>query len=1289
MEYALTPAGIGCAGLIITTLSGTPAMYLLFNFLYIVSYAFHLPLSFLGGWTLYIVGILAVLLYFPRILGALLTNILYYTALNGHPLIFRHIHLQPWVSGFDALFLHVKAEGVKFGNSVEFKDNPWFIECNWLDFVVSIKISDLLGLTQFSNCKWSPFPSDHSPATRSGKSRFKLMLSVRNLPVTRMFNGRFFLRVEHCRKILHKTEATSNDNEFTFQPFYIKHSQISKNLEAPLKVGLYRKKAGFLNEMIGYVNLEIDQLRVVAEQHLDDAAWFKFLDKDDKTESYIYGDVRVKDDKKMEAGITQLGVSFETNPAARDQGLTYCSLVDFQHLDLEGVTIQFAMSQGVFNINGFTRDIAKAECVRAVERALGPGKWPNNLKIRVLRCRNLGKIGKKPPNVRIHICARDKKASSRLHAGNPSPIIDESFELAPVTDPSTVLHIKVEDEALVSGGKIIGQWVFTLKWFYLNPKYNHHDSIEVLDDHTIRGWFPLLDNNMDVGNNGAIELWFRWDYDEAYDHVRLGTEPKKEKTLTALQQLTENSDETQLRLGNLNNVKEMLRTFPILLNVRRIVLRDVHFYLKDLFKGEAKDLESRDSVHIKKLELHKFKKSYGAQGMVLKDFLKQFVFKILPALKGNTIGSAIWQVIGGVASGFPNLFATKDLEKLMHGDAWLEVGAKLSLWFHRPREQTMVYSYDTDYFKEKILEGLTEISISGGWKLCKAEFKGNTLFFWETDGKTKKSVVRKIDISMVEDMKVLKEGHDHMEIFHFGVKRPYRLRVPNYVARPLLGQWEATMRVYMQRPLFRCIVVRVISALDLPSMDVNGSCDPYFIVSLKSRASKFHGGNDLAQQQRSRVQKKTRNPIYNEYFYLHPVPTAADYVQIDFFDQDQLNADDYIGSMKLSIENIQVVHDVDDSAERNMELCDPDLENVHRGRVRFQICEHRNATLMHGKVKLEDAKQLVISPKDDHKEDLIQKDLFGSLHERIQAKYRSRTPQGSAKEKEKRLVSSTPTSPLGSCEKKNVSQKSQSTRLPLNDKRGHLKSASIAISPSVRGNTHGMMNKGGKSQRRFSAREFKPLRKLEDMEALILADRILRMLDKDDNRRLSKEELLTPLKGFHDHAIYQLLDSFFQKKGLEKIEEKTLRTVGTRKLKKLLGEKIELVYDFLQKRQQDTNKEIEKKKLEATKSESGQAKAETQEASEAQVSELDAVADDKKHTKGQVSGGGKEDKEAKESAGDGLVEKLTEEPPPEVKKTLTLMDEAIPSEPPEGVEMTVETSHMSRIIDGDDGDKSV
>jgi hypothetical protein len=52
-----------------------------------------------------------------------------------------------------------------------------------------------------------------------------------------------------------------------------------------------------------------------------------------------------------------------------------------------------------------------------------------------------------------------------------------------------------------------------------------------------------------------------------------------------MQQMTQNSNESTLRIGNTAAVRTMLTAFPLLLNARRVTIRHAKLFLKDLFAG--------------------------------------------------------------------------------------------------------------------------------------------------------------------------------------------------------------------------------------------------------------------------------------------------------------------------------------------------------------------------------------------------------------------------------------------------------------------------------------------------------------------------------------------------------------------------------------------------------------------------------------------------------------------------------------------------------------------------------
>jgi hypothetical protein len=155
----------------------------------------------------------------------------------------------------------------------------------------------------------------------------------------------------------------------------------------------------------------------------------------------------------------------------------------------------------------------------------------------------------------------------------------------------------VFDEDLL-GSDLIGCWAMTAKWFFMNPKYNWHTSLEVETDPScnsvmIKGWFPLAaQGHKKRGSRGEINMSLRWWYDSERISVQ-------RKPLTALEQLTMNSDESKLRLGDVDAVINMLDTFPILFNVQHVTVRKIDFYLKDLFmgtKGQASSVDDKDKM---------------------------------------------------------------------------------------------------------------------------------------------------------------------------------------------------------------------------------------------------------------------------------------------------------------------------------------------------------------------------------------------------------------------------------------------------------------------------------------------------------------------------------------------------------------------------------------------------------------------------------------------------------------------------------------------------------------------
>uniref|UniRef100_A0A6V3IJT5 C2 domain-containing protein n=1 Tax=Lotharella globosa TaxID=91324 RepID=A0A6V3IJT5_9EUKA len=758
-----------------------------FHFGYWISLLFYLATSTLT----YILGTIILVTFLPRIIGWLLTNILYYTAMNRYPLVFEAVHVQPWMNDWSTLHLRVAAENVKFGNPPkQFADSiPWFLVCEWFSFRMSITMENLFGLALFGACEWSPFPS-----------------------------------------------------------FFSEHRKPGKITSKP----------------------------------------------------------------------------------------RYCSCVDFKAFDFKGVTINFAEKEGLFNINGFTSALAKGECRRSVERVFGRGKWPNSFVIRVIRCRGLKVNSDLKPNVRVHVKLRSQQGHSRLHIRNEHPVIDESFELR-AHDPSTVVHVQVVDEGM--GQKVIGNWVFTLKWFYLSPFFSHHNTMSVDKNYrdaegqragwVIKGWFPLLDDYFDTGDCGEIELWMNWTYKEKNKNWL----PPR---LTALQQMTENSAETNLRLGHVPNILTMLQRFPVMLNVDRITIRDIKFYLKDLFTGEVKDAASREAIKIKCMDLSGFSPEEGEQGITLLHFLKTFAIGIGFQVNSGVIGQGVHQVLGGLFAGFTSLFASSKTEVKSHDKGRMN----MEKIFAGNERHGLLTAFDHDYWKPADVEGFLEF-LDGEWTMQRAEIRGCCLFFYPVNEHFEKiGVVEKVDLALVTQTKWIRRNFGELEIQLARGAVKFKFRVPKDVARPTLEDWHHAVQTFCVRKL-DVIHFELINARRLPSMDMDGGTDPFVDVSIEN---KF--GNECAYKSRSTT-KHSLNPDWNESYFLWPIDDAAARIKVEVWDDDVLNKDDPLGFVIVPIESVTGEH-----TEYTMNLMSyEESERKDIGNITFKVSKIKDAEISEDTVK--------------------------------------------------------------------------------------------------------------------------------------------------------------------------------------------------------------------------------------------------------------------------------------------------------------------------------------------------
>ncbi|KAH8063846.1 hypothetical protein JL722_3038 [Aureococcus anophagefferens] len=291
--------------------------------------------------------------------------------------------------------------------------------------------------------------------------------------------------------------------------------------------------------------------------------------------------------------------------------------------EARGAAIAFETHKGEFSVNAVTRRFAEAEMRRKATLARLPRKTPgaeppNRLDVVVVAARALtGGAGTCDPVVVTVRCRGETRRTSTVMK-NVDPRWDEELTPIRLKDPSTVIHVMVHDEELFLHNKLLGQWIITAKWLAMDPRACHAYDVERAGPGVLEGWFPLSDAAWERrGAVGFVKLKLKWSYDDAGPFkdwnplLYTGAAPKKKSVfpvipttprpsearddddddrvasarLTALEQLTAQSDETNLKLGSTRNVRAMLETFPFWFAVRAVAVTGVDFWLKDLFAG--------------------------------------------------------------------------------------------------------------------------------------------------------------------------------------------------------------------------------------------------------------------------------------------------------------------------------------------------------------------------------------------------------------------------------------------------------------------------------------------------------------------------------------------------------------------------------------------------------------------------------------------------------------------------------------------------------------------------------
>ncbi len=284
---------------------------------------------------------------------------------------------------------------------------------------------------------------------------------------------------------------------------------------------------------------------------------------------------------------------------------------------------------------------------------------PNLLHVKVIRARNLLAMDSNGLSDPYFIASvRRKSYKSTVIPKTLNPLWVEEYKFA-VSDSSAVFHLALYDHDIGSSD-FLGQWLITLKWLAIDPLHCNkcEGEVAVDNDGWLKGWFPLCDKKfLRLGKCGDVEIQLKWSYVEPKGPLFEEELPP----LKAMDQLIENSNETNLKLGNQQDVVSMLNTIPVLLDIHRITVRGVRFYLEDLFRGrtgaseglvaKGKSKLNANAVKISILDwTNEFRPKYGDEGITIFKVLYKFFRHLAPKVMGSgKLGQALSQTTSGLA----------------------------------------------------------------------------------------------------------------------------------------------------------------------------------------------------------------------------------------------------------------------------------------------------------------------------------------------------------------------------------------------------------------------------------------------------------------------------------------------------------------------------------------------------------------------------------------------------------------------------------------------------------------
>ena len=272
---------------------------------------------------------------------------------------------------------------------------------------------------------------------------------------------------------------------------------------------------------------------------------------------------------------------------------------DFDHVEVSGAMCNFQMYNGRFNINEFTRVLATGEAASVLKGC----EFPNQLSVEIIRAADLQPHRLKTtidPYVVVRVRRNVKETKTQTNTTNP--MFDETLYFK-LDDPSVVMEIAVYDRNAPDGSMsaLIGHWAMTTKYLIYDPTYcwSIPDGFKTYLPDTknktnqpmgFEGWIPLAAKNWTkMGQKGRLQIRLLWTK-VPEDEIRDTWVPLRR--YTALEQLSQQAAEDQLRFGSWARFRNWLQHEPFSYDVRRFTVRGVKFYVQDLFLGHKGKVEA-------------------------------------------------------------------------------------------------------------------------------------------------------------------------------------------------------------------------------------------------------------------------------------------------------------------------------------------------------------------------------------------------------------------------------------------------------------------------------------------------------------------------------------------------------------------------------------------------------------------------------------------------------------------------------------------------------------------------